>query len=359
LRDRACREAPDGSAPAAGDDRSRLIGRFLAEAGWPEAETRPLAGDASFRRYSRIRRNGARAILMDAPPGREDVRPFVRVARHLHALGLSAPAILAADETNGLLLLEDFGEDTFTRLLSAGSDEAALYRMAVDVLVYLHRLPTTRTLACELPGYDLRRLLEEALLLTDWYLPAIFEQPTAESIRAGCIAAWETVLAPLTRLPPTLVLRDFHVDNLMRLPDRPGLAACGLLDFQDAVAGPTAYDLMSLLEDARRDVSPAVKAAMLARYREGIGDSLDGRGWQEFESTFAILAAQRHAKVIGIFTRLSRRDGKPVYLRHIPRVWRMLEGALRHPALAPVAAWMQRRVPPADRVIPLHPGSRP
>jgi hypothetical protein len=155
------------------------------------------------------------------------------------------------------------------------------------------------------------------------------------------------------------VLRDFHVDNLMRLPGRTGLAACGLLDFQDAVAGPAAYDLLSLLEDARRDVPEAIRAAMLARYREGMGERLDAAGWDNFRRGFAILAAQRHAKVIGIFTRLSRRDGKPIYLRHIPRVWRMLEDALRHPALAPVAAWFERTVPPADRFAPPHPGACP
>lgn len=339
--------------------RDVLISRFLAGAGWGAADQHPLAGDASFRRYIRIGRNGSRAILMDAPPDREDVRPFMRIARHLQSLGLSAPSIFAADEDAGLLLLEDFGDSTFTRLLADGSDEEALYRLAVDVLLHLHRLPSADALALELPRYDQHRLIDEAMLLTDWYLPAILDRPVGEDTRAAGVDAWAEALMPLTQGAPTLVLRDFHVDNLMRLSERAGLAACGLLDFQDAVAGPPAYDLMSLLEDARRDVSPQVKTAMLTRYREGIGNALIGAGWTAFERAFAILAAQRHAKVIGIFTRLSRRDGKPIYLPHIPRVWRMLEDALRHPALAPVSRWFARCVPADARGIPPHPTRQP
>jgi N-acetylmuramate 1-kinase len=329
-------------------ERDRQTAEFLAAAGWRGAEIRPLAGDASFRRYHRLHRNGARAVLMDAPPDREDVRPFVRMARHLIDLGLSAPAILAADEAAGLLLLEDFGDDTFTRLLAAGADEAALYQLAVDVLIHLHRLRPEASLPRGLPAYDARRLLDEALLLPDWYMPAVLGRPTDADARREYIYAWEEALAPVLAEPATLVLRDFHVDNLMRLSGRSGLAACGLLDFQDAVVGPAAYDLMSLLEDARRDLSPALKADMLARYRSGV-DEVD---WKGFERAFAVLAAQRHAKVIGIFTRLCRRDGKPAYLVHIPRVWRLLERALETKALAPVARWFDRHLPRSVRAMP-------
>lgn len=330
-------------------ERTSVVEAFIEAAGWHPDHLRPLAGDASFRRYGRLRENGRRAVLMDAPPEREDVRPFVRIARHLCALGLSAPAILAADENAGLLLLEDFGDDTFTRLLADGACEDVLYQLAVDVLVYLHRLPAAVAVPAGLPAYDERRLLDEALLLVDWYLPAITETAPDTTIRDDYIAAWHQALKILADEPPTLVLRDFHVDNLMQLPERDGLAACGLLDFQDAVVGPAAYDLMSLLEDARRDVSPAVKAAMLQRYldKSSITDR-DG-----FAAVFAVLAAQRHAKVIGIFTRLCRRDGKPIYLRHIPRVWRLLEAAVRHPALTPVAAWFDRHIPATARTIPV------
>jgi aminoglycoside/choline kinase family phosphotransferase len=335
-------------------ERDWRTAEFLAVAGWRGAQMRPLAGDASFRRYHRVHRNGVRAVLMDAPPDRENVRPFVRMARHLLGLGLSAPAILAADEAAGLLLLEDFGDDTFTRLLAAGADETALYRLAVDVLIHLHRLRPEASLPPGLPPYDIRRLLDEALLLPDWYMPAVLGRPTDGDARRDYVAAWQEALAPILVEPATLVLRDFHVDNLMRLSGRSGLAACGLLDFQDAVAGPAAYDLMSLLEDARRDVSPELRTEMLARYRAGSVEA----DWTSFERAFDVLAAQRHAKVIGIFTRLCRRDGKPAYLVHIPRVWRLLQRALENRALAPVARWLEHHLPIPARIVPSPTGPR-
>jgi aminoglycoside/choline kinase family phosphotransferase len=330
-------------------ERDRRTAEFLAAAGWRGADIQPLAGDASFRRYHRVHWNGSRAVLMEAPPDREDVRPFLHMARHLLDLGLSAPAIFAADETVGLVLLEDFGDDTFTRLLSAGHDETSLYRLAIDVLIHLHRLEPEAALPAGLPTYDTERLVDEALLLCDWYMPAACGPPIDEgACRAYIIAAWQEAFTPVLSSRPTLVLRDFHVDNLMRLSGRDGLKACGLLDFQDALAGPAAYDVMSLLEDARRDVSPALKAEMLARYAAGIGNA----DWELFDRAFAVLAAQRHAKVIGIFTRLSRRDGKDSYLAHIPRVWRLLERALAHDALAPVARWFDEHLPRPARVQP-------
>jgi hypothetical protein len=307
-----------------------------------------LAGDASFRHYYRLRDNGAQAVLMDAPPAREDVRPFVRIARHLHGLGLSAPSILAADEAQGLLLLEDFGDDTFSRLLQRKDAEDQLYALAVDVLIRLHTLDPAAALPQALPAYDERRLLDEALLLTDWWLPAACGRATDEAVRESYITCWRRALEPVLAQPRTLVLRDFHVDNLMRLDGRSGLAACGLLDFQDAVAGPAAYDLMSLLEDARRDIAPELKARMLARYHAGVAAART----DAFETAFATLAAQRHAKVIGIFTRLWRRDGKPLYLAHIPRVWRLLEAALTQPALAELNDWFSHHVPPEARRLP-------
>jgi aminoglycoside/choline kinase family phosphotransferase len=329
-------------------ERAHAIRRFLDGAGWTKAGLEPLAADASFRRYHRVRRNGVTAILMDAPPDREDIVPFVRVARHLRALGLSAPTILAAEEACGLLLLEDLGDDTFTRLLASGSDERALYRLAVDVLIHLHRLPVSVAVPSGLPTYDERRLLDEALLLPDWFLPAVTGRAASDDLRATYARAWSETLADVLKPPTTLVLRDFHVDNLMQVAGRQGLEACALLDFQDAVAGPAAYDLMSLLEDARRDVTPAVKSEMLDYYLAEIGPACA----TAFMRDFSILAAQRHAKVIGIFTRLDRRDHKQAYLGHIPRVWRLLSEALRHPALAPVASWFERHVPPELRRAP-------
>jgi aminoglycoside/choline kinase family phosphotransferase len=318
--------------------REALIRDFLDRNGWGTAERRPLAGDASFRRYERLRRADGPAVLMDAPPPHEDVRPFVGIARHLERLGLSAPRLLAVDEASGLLLLEDLGDDTYTRRLAEGADEDELYELATDVLAEIAIRP--EAIPPGLPRYDDEKLLTEAFLLTDWYLPAQTGETLPPERRDAYEAIWRR-LFPLARLAPeTLVLRDFHVDNLMRL-DRPGLAGCGLLDFQDAVAGPATYDLMSLLEDARRDIDPLLIERMKQRWLTRVG-TLDR---VSFEASWAVMAAQRHAKVIGIFTRLARRDGKPLYLGHIPRVWRLLEAALAHPALAELAAWVEQTIP--------------
>ena len=335
-----------------GDWAERLrevrIAAFLDAAGWGGADREALAGDASFRRYVRLTDGGRRAVLMDAPPPQEDVRPFARLARHLRGLGLSAPEIMAEDSEAGQLLLEDLGDDTYTRLLANGADEKALYALAVDVLVDLHRRPAALVIPQGLPPYDDTRLLDEACLFTDWYMPAIFGRPTASEVRDAFVEAWRGVFSTVHAQPRTLVLRDYHVDNLMRLRGRDGIAACGLLDFQDAVAGAAAYDLVSLLEDARRDITPDLTAAMLERYVSAFPE-ID---LVAFEAAYVILGAQRHAKVIGIFTRLCRRDGKAHYLVHIPRLWRLFERALEHPALDAVAQWVDRHVPRMSREIP-------
>ncbi|MSO88686.1 MAG: aminoglycoside phosphotransferase [Rhodospirillaceae bacterium] len=326
-----------------GIDRRTAIEAFLRDAGWTNATRSPLPGDASFRRYVRLRDGERRAMLMDAPPPKEGVRPFVTVAGHLTGLGYSAPRLFAADRENGLLLIEDFGDDTFTRLLAGGEAERPLYDLAVDLLIDLHRNPAAPRI--ELPAYDDGRLLAEAALLVDWYWPAIHGNAAAAALRRDYLQLWREVL-PATRLvPQTLVLRDYHVDNLMRVPGRAGLAACGLLDFQDAVIGPTAYDLVSLLEDARRDVAPALASALTARYLDAFPD-LDR---DAFAAAYSILGGQRSCKIVGIFTRLCVRDGKPHYLDHLPRVWSLIEHDLRHPALAAVKDWMDQHIPPADR----------
>lgn len=330
-------------------NRSAHLVAFLAAHGFADAERRPLAGDASFRRYERIDRDTKRAVLMDAPPAKEDVRPFVRVARHLKTLGFSAPEVIAADEALGALLLEDLGDDTFTRALAQGGDERALYTLAVDVLIALHRLPPGQAVPADTPPYDHPRLLAEAMLLAEWYLPAVTGGKIEYEARQEYVRVWMGQSLPsLSSLPTTLVLRDFHVDNLMRLAGREGIGRCGLLDFQDAVEGPRAYDLMSLVEDARRDIDPALAEAMTERYLAAFPD-LDRAA---FLDDFAILAAQRHAKVIGIFTRLCVRDGKPGYLAHIPRLWRLLERRLAHPSLGRLAEWIAKYLPPERRVVP-------
>ncbi len=327
-------------------DRAALIDAFLKRAGWGKAERSTLAADASFRRYFRMRDGRRRAVLMDAPPPQENVRPFVVMARHLLKLGLSAPRILALDEAAGLLLLEDLGDDTYTSLLAAGGGEEPLYALAVDLLIGLHG--RSAPAPSGLPTYDDEMLIGEAIWLTDWYLPQVTGTATPGPVRQSYIDAWLGLFPLVQAQPRTLVLRDFHVDNLIWLPDRPGIKACGLLDFQDAVAGAAAYDLMSLLEDARRDIDDRLASAMLDRYHTAFPD----RDREAFETVYAILGAQRHAKVIGVFSRLAVRDGKSGYLVHIPRVWRLLARSLRHPSLAPVAAWFEKHVPEEMRCSP-------
>ncbi len=398
---------PESSASG----RAAQIDAFLAAAGWGGARRRPLESDASFRHYTFLADGPRRALLMDAPPEREDVRPYLRIARHLTGLGLSAPHIYAEDAAAGLLVIEDLGEATYTRLLDRGagppspcpssSGSAAiaqmpaepargegtlffapehvtinrdaapgsplpsegegqgeggpardagsagntlkdqLYALAVDVLIDLHRRPAAESIPPDLPPYDEAALLREALLFTDWYLPAAARRSTDEAVRDDYIAAWRAVVAPVLAASPTLVLRDYHVDNLLLLQGRSGITACGLLDFQDALAGHPAYDLVSLLEDARRDVGDGMAARMRARYTA----AFPGQSSSAFAAAYAILGAQRHMKVLGIFVRLSRRDGKPRYLVHLPRLWRLLQRAVLHPALAPVASWLERNVP--------------
>ena len=325
--------------------REAAITGFLASAGWGGSRPIPLAADASFRRYFRLREGERRAVLVDAPPPHEDVRPFVAVSGMLRDHGFSAPEIFAEDREQGLLLIEDFGDDTYTRLLARGVDETALYALAIDTLIALQRAVTAPP---GVPPYDESVLLREAALLVEWYAPAVLPAPLSSALCEEYLALWRTVL-PLAATPaPTLVLRDYHVDNLMLLPAREGVRGCGLLDFQDALCGPASYDLVSLLEDARRDVTPTLREAMTERYLKAFPCVDKGA----FRQSAAILAAQRNAKIIGIFTRLWRRDGKPQYLDHIPRLWRLLEADLQEPVLRPLARWLDRHLPHEARHVP-------
>jgi len=321
-------------------DRMGTARAFLDRAGWPAGGMQPLAGDASFRRYFRLGDGRRRAVLMDAPAPYEDVRSFAAVARDLAAVGYSAPEILAEDREAGYLLIEDLGDTTYRAALAAGADEAELYEAATDLLTDLHRRPPPPWLA----PYDTAVYLREADLLIDWFLPAFTGVPPDEELRAAYHAAWRAVLPHAGIGAPVLVLRDYHADNLMWLPERPGHRRVGLLDFQDALAGSPAYDLVSLLEDARRDVPVPLRETLIERYCAKTGTGRDA-----FRAAYAVLGAQRNAKIIGIFTRLARRDGKTGYLDFIPRIWRLLEGDLAHPALAPVRAWFDREVPRAWR----------
>ncbi|MCA0301937.1 MAG: phosphotransferase [Proteobacteria bacterium] len=329
-------------------ERNALRADFVRRAGWGDAAERLLAGDASFRKYFRLTRpapQGAvgQAVVMDAPPPQEDVAPFVRIARHLRALGISAPEILAEDTAHGFLLIEDLGDDTYARVLARGGDEGELYRLATDVLLVLHHAGP-RALLPGLGAYTGEALIEAAMLLPEWYLPAATGHEAPAGELDAYRDAWRRCLAALPAMADTLLLRDYHQDNLLLLPARPGVRACGVLDFQDAQQGHPSYDLVSLVEDARRDVSPAVQRACFDRYVSEAG--LDRA---DFATGFALMAAQRHARVIGVFVRLLKRDRKPVYLHHLPRVWRLFEQALRHDALQPLRAWVDRLLPPATR----------
>ena len=314
---------------------------FLAAHGWGGAAIAPLAGDASFRRYFRVS-NGARsAVLMDAPPPHEDPRPFVDVACWLHGHGFAAPSILAADLDRGLVLIEDFGDVRMRETIDADPARAeALYASAIDLLVDLHKHE-----AGPLRPYNRAELDREAALFVEWYCPAVGIAADPADYRA----AWAPVFDRVSDHPaPVTVLRDYHAENLM-LIDGGGL---GLLDFQDALAGHRAYDLVSLLQDARRDVEPEIEAMMLTRYCEATGAGDD------FRAAYHILGAQRNAKIIGIFTRLWKRDGKPRYPTMCPRVWRYLGHDLAMPELAPVKAWFDAHVPPALRGDPIEIAAR-
>ena len=328
-------------------ERARQIAAFLDAQGWGRSERAPLAGDASFRRYERLRRGADRAVLMDAPPPQENVRPFIAIDRLLAGAGLAVPAIHGADEEAGLLLLEDLGDDTYTRLLARGEPEERLYDLAVDLLIELHRrLPPERLAA--VPVFEEAAALRQVKLLLEWYWPATQPAPLPPQAVEEFESAWRQVLGLWQRSPKGLVLFDYHVDNLMLLAGRSGVAAVGLLDFQDAVLGPRSFDLVSLIDDARRDVPADLAASLMARYLAAFSD-LDRAA---FAASYAASGAQRHTRILGTFTRLCRRDHKPGYLTFIPRVWRQLEAQLAHPALAPLAAWYGRYLPPERRSVP-------
>ena len=315
---------------------------FLDVNGWGGARIVALAGDASFRRYFRVHRaDGRRAVLMDAPPP-ETCTPFLNVAGHLRGRGFRTPAVLAADREQGLLLLEDFGDVRVAEAVATDpSIEVPVYAAAIDLLIALHAHPAPAILA----PYDRAIHRREVGLLVDWYAPALELAVDAE----GFGAAWDAVLAPVEAVAaaaPLTVLRDYHAENLMLLggvearPEMIAPSSLGLLDFQDALAGHAAYDLVSLLQDARRDVSPALEAAMLARYRAA--RPLD-------DGAYAVLGAQRNTKILGLFTRLWKRDNKTRYLRYQRRVWGYLERDLAHPALRPVRAWFDANLPAEAR----------
>ena len=352
---------------AARAERLSATRKFLDQTEFAGAQRRRVKSDASTRSYERLTMEERRAILMisprrsDGPPVRgarsysaiahlaEDVRPFVAIASGLRERGFSAPMIYAADLDHGFLLLEDLGSDEIV----AGDPPAPIeerYAVAVAVLVDLHgrllpeSLEISPNVEYRIPRYDMDALLIEAELFLDWYLPHV-SVSVSDGARADFVALWRAALEPVMAVNPTWVLRDFHSPNLLWLAERAGIERIGLLDFQDALIGPPAYDLASLLQDARVDVPEMVEIAQLGRYARARSQADPAFDAAAFVTTYAALAAQRATKILGIFARLNRRDGKSQYLRHMPRVWDYLHRSLEHPALAPLKAWYGVNVP--------------
>lgn len=360
-------------------DRREAMHEFLNSAGWAGAELSPLPGDASTRRYLRAAHRGRHAMLMDQPQNAEapqcpaqatpeqrralgynaiarlagaDCGRFVAVADYLRRRGLSAPMVYAADVDHGFVLLEDLGDDLYANVLEGDAgDERALYSGAIDALARLHTeaAPEELTTSKPLHVYDETSLLAETDLMTQWFMPLALGRAATESERAEHREIWTDVLRQLPKSPPVFVHRDYHAQNLFWLPNRDGAARVGMIDFQDAVAGTKGYDLISLLEDARRDVSRSLAGAMTSRYVDQARQTGVDIDEDALRAEMAVMAAQRNAKIVGIFTRLHTRDGKPRYLDYIPRVWHYLEHDLQHPALAPLKTWYDRNIPATAR----------
>ncbi len=310
---------------------------FLDAHGWGTAEILPLAGDASFRRYFRVVDQDRVAVLMDAPPPHEDPRPFIHVAEYLTGIGLSAPQILARDLEHGLLLIEDFGSVRMRETIDAGEiEEATTYQGVVDVLIALHR----HNPPPGLKHHGLDQWLDEVGLFADWYCPAV----GLDVDKAAFEDAWRQVLTPVDAQGQTVTeLRDYHAENIMLVDGGEGTARFGLLDFQDALVGHPAYDLVSMLEDARRDVSPSVERQMLDYYMAETGRDA------AFEKAYWALGAQRNTRILGVFVRLWKRDNKPHYTSFQPRMWGLLERDLSQPGLEPVRDWFDANVPTEKR----------
>lgn len=319
------------------DEREAEIAGFLARAGWQDAGREPLAGDASARRYLRLRRPGncARAVLMDAPPAAGiATEAFVRIARHLSAIGLSTPAILHAEPARGLLLLEDLGDALFTREVAHDPGrEAQMYLAAADLLIDLQAAPLPEGVRV-LDAVELARMTS---LTWDWY-------PGADAAhRPAILAGLAALLDDISPRQPVLALRDFHAGNLIWLPRRRGVQRVGLLDFQDAFAGHPAYDLVSLLRDARRDVALPLAERVTRHFI-----ARSGMQAEDFTRAASVLAVQRNLRILGVFCRLARQDGKPAYVDLIPRVWQHLQRDLEHAALAGLGDRIRASLPPPN-----------
>ena len=333
---RMCSQATNRSNSA----RETARKRYLAASPWRDWSVEPLVADASFRRYFRLGKGDQSVLLMDAPPETENIASFLAVDLYLQSAGLRAPTIFAQDIATGFAVIEDFGDSTYTTLLDAGAEPEPLYSLAVEVLGRLHASIDPSSL--ELPRYDAGNYASEISLFIDWYWVARVGEPMTAAQRDEYESIWRRLLENVSTDHECLVLRDYHVDNLMRI-DGQGTDGCGLLDFQDARIGSRAYDLVSLLEDARRDVDPAMAARLLESYLDNHGE-LDR---DRFAYDYRVLGAHRHAKILGIFVRLCVRDGKQHYLSYLPRVQRLFARSLEEDCLRELAEWFAANHPGA------------
>jgi N-acetylmuramate 1-kinase len=312
---------------------------FLARHGMSDVALERLPADASARSYCRLPGQGK--LLMEDRTDPVGYAAFIRLARHLKGLGLTAPRVFGSDPATGLALIEDFGTDTYGRLLAQGHDEQALYELAVDALVHLHGHSDAADVS--VPAYDTEMLLEEVSRFSHWFVPHFSPDTDFEAFDGAFREMWAEALKPLETAPKTLVLRDFHIDNLMLLDDRPGVMACGLLDFQDAVIGEGEYDLASLLQDARRDLAPGLEAAMLERYLDMTPPAHGTRA--AILHRYYLMAAQRHTRLMGQFIRLKKRDGKPGYMAFMPRVAAQMQAALAAAGLDDISDFLDATLP--------------
>ena len=323
------------------EERFSLLQKFLMENALGDFQVTPLADDCSFRRYFRVKSSEVSFVVMDAPPEKERTRPFIEISKLLNGFGFSAPKVFKADSVNGFLILEDFGNETYTKALSEDKDEWGLYSLAIDLLVNLGSRNYREEITF-LPKYDKSKLLEELSLFLDWYLVPRLKISISDSTRKEFLSIWEICLNQFVdESQNILVLRDYHVDNLMHLSGRDDLRSCGLLDFQDAVQGPGSYDVVSLLQDSRRDITSSLRDEMLDRYFNGMGKNINQ---ESFMNAYYALGTQRALKVFGIFTRQSLKYGNHQYLEHIPRLWTHTLANIATPHMRPLQEWLLTNV---------------
>lgn len=326
------------------DARDPLRGDFLSRHGWSHATMAAVGDDCAFRRYFRLQaQNGASAILMEAvPDGSAFVTPghnmgdFVRISNYLRTLGLMAPEVYQKDVQEGYLLLEDFGSTSFKLALNSGVDRQELYGLATDVLKFMRLNAKAGDIT--LPRYYDSHVHTGRRRLVDWFVAAQKGALNPDGMVEEYLAVWDAIEKSLPPVPEGFLHIDYHFENLMWMPQRQGLARCGILDFQGAMTGPVPYDLANLLEDARVDVPPELRRDMLNRFCEGMTSTEE----ETFRSWYRVLATQFHCRVIGQFIRLAVRDGKDRYIQHMPRVAGYIADALHDPVLAPLQAWFSK-----------------